>query len=113
LENVERSQQDDSAGRWRRRADHGVVVELADDRGPLLDLVVGEVVKGDEGAAFFQIGDQLSRKLAVVEVARVSSNALEGASQLGLFEDLIGLVVVAVALEDPLGVGKEGQAGMV
>ncbi len=82
FEDIERAEQHHSAGRWRRRADDGVVVERADDGRALDDGVLGQIVEREQRAALLQVVDQLVRQLAVVEVVGVGGDALERARQL-------------------------------
>ena len=112
FQNVERAEQDDSAGGGRRGADDGVVVEGAGDGRALDDIVLGEVVEGEQGAALAELVDQFVGQLAVVEVLGVVGDALEGAGELGLAEGFALLIEMAVALEDALRVGKPGEVGV-
>ena len=112
FEDVEGAEQDNAAGGGGRGAEDGVVVEKADDRRALDDGVAGQVFEGEQGAALFEVVDQLTRHLAVVEIIRIGGNPFQGAGQLGLLEGFALLVEAAVALEDAFGVGEAGKVGV-
>ena len=112
FKDVERAEEHDSAGRGRRGADDGVVVEGAGDGRALDHVVLGEVFEGEQRAAFLEVVDQLVRHFAVVEVVGIGGDALEGAREFRLLEGFAFLVKMAVALEDALGVREFGQVGV-
>ena len=87
-------------------------MEDAGDGGALDDGVLGEVVEGEQGAAFVEGVDQFMGDFAVVEVVGIGGDVLKGAGQLGLAEGLAFHVMVAVALEDAFGVREAGKVGI-
>ena len=99
FQDVQRAEQDDSARRGRRCADDGVVVECADDRGALDDVVLCEVVKRDERAALLEVIDEFMRHFAVIEVVGIGGDTLQGARELGLLEGFAAAVIGSVALK--------------
>ena len=108
-------ERDASGGGWRR-ADDLVTVIGAFDRNALPDLVVGEVGFGDQAAVGLHVGGELLRDLAVVEVAGIGGDALQGGGELGLAKGVAGLVIrtsFRVGLEDSVGLGELGQVGIV
>ena len=113
FKDVQRRKQHHSTRRRRRRADHGVIVEGSCERRPLFHFVVRQIVERDQAAAFSQIGYQLLRQLAVIKIRWVGCDPLECLRQLRLLEDLVGLVIMAIALKDPLGIWKERQGGVM
>ena len=109
FEDIERADEHDAAGRWRRGADDGVAVKTADDGCALDDGVGGKVFESDESATLSEIANQLLRHLAVVEAAGIGGDALKGARQLRLAEDVAFLIKLPVSLEDALGVCETSQ----
>ena len=85
-QNIKHLDQHDAAGRGRRRAEDFVTVIAAFYRHPLFDLVVGKIGFRDQAAVRLHVGGQLLRDLAVVEVVRIGSNALQGNGELRLAE---------------------------
>ena len=77
LKNVERADQHNAAGRWRRSADDGVVVEAAGDGSALDHGVLSQVVQSEQRASLVQFIDKLARDGAVVETVGIGRDALQ------------------------------------
>src|SRR5271169_6038711 len=81
------------AARRRGRSSNDVVPSVgAADRFALLDLVGGEVGGRDDASTSFDGSGEFTGKSAMVEVIGIFCDALEGAGQFGLLQDLAGLV---------------------
>ncbi len=76
-------------------------------------VIVRKVVKGDQRAPLLQIVHEFLCHRPVIEIVGVGGDALEGARQLGLAKAVAGFIVVAVALEDALGVGETRKLRVV
>ena len=112
FQNVEHLDQSDSARRRRRRADDLVSAIGAANRLALFDLILRQIVGGNQASALLDGRRQLARQRAMVEIVRIVGDALQRLRQLRLLENVAWLVVVAVALEDAMRLGKLRQIGV-
>ncbi len=99
LENVERLDEHGSTGRRRRCADHLISAISPAHRLALLDLIVSQIVGGDQTATLLDGSSQLAGEFPVVEVIGTAGDPLQRVRQVGLAENLSRLVVIAVHAE--------------
>ena len=99
-EDVEDLEQDDAAGGRRRRGEDVVAAVAAGEGRAVLDLVGGQVGRGDQSPALLNGCGELGGHVPAVERCRVGCDALECARELGLNETVAGFQEVAVALKE-------------
>src|SRR5208283_517330 len=106
FQDVEDLDQGDATRRRRWSADDFVSAVGATNGLALLHLIMRKVLGRNQASTLLNGGCQFMCYRAVVEIVGVFGDAPQGLRQLELLENLTGLVIVAIALENAVRLGK-------
>ena len=113
LQDVQRLDQRDASGGWRRRTIN-VISAIASMHGDALDnLIIGKIGDGDQPAARGDRGGNPGGQWPAIKFLGIAGDALQSTRQLRLLQDLARLIKPAVALEDAVGLRIARQTWVV